>query len=92
MNKRHQELRDLIRKDKFMPEKVKVLSKSPLYGNSRALYRYKDLLAVIDFTKIADMLHLITHYGAVSVKKIEDAENEKQSKEIRRSNGKKIVH
>ena len=66
MNKQNQELQKSTRKDKFLTEKVEVLSKSPLYSSSTAFDRYKDLLNVINFTKIADMLHLITHYGAVS--------------------------
>lgn len=75
MNKQNQELRslDLIIQensqkvfDDFLSEKLLVLGESPLYSDSYAVDQYKDLLYEINFTKIADMLHLITHYGAVS--------------------------
>ena len=75
MNKRNQELRSLnliIQEndqkviDYFLSEKLVVLGESPLYSDSYAVDQYKDLLYEINFTKIADMLHLITHYGAVS--------------------------
>lgn len=75
MNKQNQELRslDLIIQendqkiiDSFLSEKLLVLGESPLYSDSYAVDQYKDLLYEINFTKIADMLHLITHYGAVS--------------------------
>lgn len=85
MNKQNQELQDLIdliERDEFMSDKVKVLGRSTLYGNSLALYRYKDLLDVINFSKIADTLHLITHYGAVSKKKMKDAENGNDLKKL----------
>lgn len=75
MNKQNQESRDFTRKDKFMLGKLAVLVKSPLYRNSLEIVRYQDLLNVIDFTKIADMLHLITHYGAVSLEQIRKIEN-----------------
>lgn len=75
MNKQNQELRSLSQivqensqeiLDDFLSKELEVLSESPLYSNSTAIDQYKDLLYMIDFTKIADMLHLITHYGAVS--------------------------
>lgn len=75
MNEQNQEWQSYIGKDKSLPEKFAVLSKSPLYGHCRAVDRYKDLLNVINFTKIADMLHLITHYGAVSAEQFKDFEN-----------------
>ena len=75
MNKQDQEWQVFVRKDKSLPEKFEVLSKSPLYGYCRAVDRYKDLLKVINFTKIADMLHLITHYGAVSAEQFKNFEN-----------------
>lgn len=75
MNKQDQEWQVFIRNDKSLPEKIKVLSRSPLYGHCRAVDRYKDLLKVINFTKIADMLHLITHYGAVSAEQFKNFED-----------------
>lgn len=64
-----------MEEDEFMPEKFEILSKSPLYKDSQSADHYKYLLKIIDFTKIADMLHLITHYGAVPLEKIEEAAN-----------------
>lgn len=83
MNKQNQELRSLSQivqensqkiLDDFLSKELEVLSESPLYSNSTAIDQYKDLLYMIDFTKIADMLHLITHYGAVSAEQIENFE------------------
>lgn len=75
MNKQNQELRSLNQIvqensqkvfDDFLSEELEVLGESPLYSDSYVVDQYKDLLYEINFTKIADMLHLITHYGAVS--------------------------
>ena len=44
-----------------------------------SLAQYFELCNVIDFTKIADALHLITHYGAVSVKRLDNASDEKEA-------------
>lgn len=56
-----------------MFETLKVLSESALYKNNRALDQYKELCNSINFTKVADMLYLITHYGVVSVDRIKKA-------------------
>lgn len=83
MNKRNQKLRSLSQivqensqeiLDGFLTTRLEVLSESPQYSNSTAIDQYKDLLYMIDFIKIADMLHLITHYGAVSAEQIENFE------------------
>lgn len=83
MNKQNQKLRSLSQivqensqkiLDDFLSKELEVLSESPLYSNSTAIDQYKDLLYMINFTKIADMLHLITHYGAVSVEQYRDFE------------------
>ena len=75
MNKQNQELRSLNQIvqensqkvfDDFLSEELEVLGESPLYSDSYVVDQYKDLLYEINFTKIADMLHLITHYGVVS--------------------------
>ena len=75
MNKQNQKLRSFSQivqensqeiLDDFLTTRLEVLSESPLYSNSTAIDQYKDLLYTLDFTKIADMLHLITHYGIVS--------------------------
>lgn len=90
MNKQNQELRSLsqivqenIAADELSSENLEVLSESPLYSNSYAVDQYKDLLKVIDFTKIADMLHLITHYGAVSAEQIRNFEKSSEVKCIK---------
>lgn len=93
MNEQRYELRTLdqiiqeksqnnMEEDEFMSEKFEILSKSPLYKNSYAADHYRYLLKIIDFSKIADMLHLITHYGAVSAKHIEDAANGNDSDKV----------
>lgn len=91
MNKQNQELRslDLIIQendqkiiDSFLSEKLVVLGESPLYSDSYAVDQYKDLLYEINFTKIADMLHLITHYGVVSNAQIEKAKRSTLRKKI----------
>lgn len=93
MNKRNQELRSLSQivqensqkiLDEFLSKELEVLSESPLYSNSTAIDQYKDLLYMLDFTKIADMLHLITHYGAVSVEQYRDFE---KSIEVKNTGG-----
>lgn len=60
--------------DIFLSRRLEVLGKNSMYSNSTAIDQYKDLLILIHFAKIADMLHLITHYGAVSAKQIKDFE------------------
>ena len=59
--------------NEYMLETFEILSNSAMYKNSKALDQYKDLFKVINFTKIADMLHLITHYGVVSIEEINAA-------------------
>lgn len=92
MNKQNQELRSLnliVQEnsqeilDDFLSKELEVLSESPLYSNSTAIDQYKDLLYMIDFTKIADMLHLITHYGAVSAEQMEKFEKSSEVKCIK---------
>lgn len=91
MNKQNQELRSLNQIvqensqkvfDDFLSEELVVLGESPLYSDSYAVDQYKDLLYEINFTKIADMLHLITHYGAVSNAQIEKAKRSASRKKI----------
>lgn len=83
MNKLNQNLRSLSQivqensqeiLDDFLTTRLEVLSESPLYSNSTTIDQYKDLLYMLDFTKIADMLYLITHYGAVSAEQYENFE------------------
>lgn len=84
MNKQNQELRSLsqiVRRDfqkvaednKSMLERFEELSNSPSCKYIYAVDRYKDLSKAINFTKIADMTYLVTHYGAVSEERIEES-------------------
>lgn len=59
--------------NEYMLETFDILSNSAMYKNSKAPDQYKDLFKVINFTKIADMLHLITHYGVVSIEEVNEA-------------------
>lgn len=86
MNKQNQELRafkqvfkedlrKIVREDDLTLDKLEVLSKSALYSNSTAVDRYKDLLEVINFTKLADIVYLIAYDKIVSAEQIEEAAN-----------------
>ena len=88
MNKQNQELRafkqvfkedlrKIVREDDLTLDKLEILSKSALYSNSNstAVDRYKDLLEVINFTKLADIVYLIAYDKIVSAEQIEDAAN-----------------
>lgn len=63
----------------YMFEVIKILRNSPMYSNNESLSKYIDLCRVINFTKIADMLHLITHYGAVSDRALEECTDAKEA-------------
>ena len=63
----------------YMFEVIEILRNSPMYSNNESLSKYIDLCRVIDFTKIADMLHLITHYGAVSDRALEECTDAKEA-------------
>jgi hypothetical protein len=56
---------------------LEVLARSAQYSASEAFHKYLGLCDVIDFTKIADMLYLITHYGAVSDLNLQEISDEK---------------
>lgn len=70
-----EDLQNIIREDDLTLDKLEVLSKSALYSNSTAVDQYKDLLEVINFTKLADIVYLITYYKIVSAEQIEEAAN-----------------
>ena len=56
-----------MRKENFqMFEVLEVMRQTPMYSNSESFDKYYELARVVNFTKIADMIHLITHYGAIS--------------------------
>ena len=60
-------------------ETISVISSLPTYSSDESLAQSFELCNVIDFTKIADALHLITHYGAVSAKRLDNASDEKEA-------------
>lgn len=59
-------------------ETIEVLRKTPMYSNNESLSQYYELCKVIDFTKMADALHLITHFGVVSQSALDVAIDEKE--------------
>ena len=63
----------------YMSETFDILRNNIMYKNSQAVDQYKELFKVINFTKIADMLYLVTHYGVVSNAMIEEAANKKNN-------------
>lgn len=67
-----------MRKENFqMFEVLEVMKQTPMYSNSASFEKYHELARVINFTKIADMIHLITHYGAISERMLESVQDEK---------------
>lgn len=91
MNKQNQEFRTLkdlihdnvIEGDEIMLDKLEALSKRLVsYRYSRTVDQYKDLLKVINFTKIVDMLHLITEYGIVLTEILEKAAKSRNKKKF----------
>lgn len=70
-----------------------VLRKTTSYRNSEEFEQYFDLCRVVDFTKIADVLHLITHFGVVSEEMMEQAKtpNEKQDLQQKRDQADKYL-
>lgn len=56
----------------FMPENFEIRSDRLRHVHRIEVDQYKPLFRVINFTKIADMTYLVTHYGAVSAEKIEE--------------------
>lgn len=70
-----------------MFEVLEVMKQTPMYSNSESFDKYYDLARVVDFTKIADMIHLITHYGAISDRMLESVQDEKLASSL---SGRKI--
>ena len=67
-----------MRKENFqMFEVLEVMRQTPMYSNSESFEKYHELARVVNFTKIADMIHLITHYGAISERMLESVQDEK---------------
>lgn len=67
----------ILKRNPRMFKTLEVLARSAQYSASEAFHKYIGLCDVIDFTKIADMLYLITHYGAVSDLNLQEISDEK---------------
>lgn len=77
-----------MRKENFqMFEVLEVMKQTPMYSNSESFEKYHELARVVNFTKIADMIHLITHYGAISDRMLESVQDEKLASSL---SGRKI--
>ena len=82
MNKQDQELQKTLEEYELMPENFEIRSDRLRCVHRIAVDQYKPLFRVINFTKIADMAYLVTHYGAVSAEKIEEAVKFKNDKRL----------
>lgn len=93
MNKQDQESRSLeaishedsqktLEEYEFMPENFKILSDRLKRKRRIEVDQYKSLFRVIDFTKIADMIQLITEYGVVSTELLAKASKSKNKKKF----------
>jgi len=71
------EANHILKRNPRMFKTLEVLARSAQYSASEAFHKYLGLCDVIDFTKIADMLYLITHYGAVSDLNLQEISDEK---------------
>lgn len=71
------EANHILKRNLRMFKTLEVLARSAQYSASEAFHKYIGLCDVIDFTKIADMLYLITHYGAVSDLNLQEISDEK---------------
>lgn len=71
------EANHILKRNRRMFKTLEVLARSAQYSASEAFHKYIGLCDVIDFTKIADMLYLITHYGAVSDLNLQEISDEK---------------
>lgn len=69
---------DMAKNQPFF-ETIDALRHTPMYSDSEELSQYFELCKVIDFTKMADSLHLITHFGVVSQSALDSASDEKEA-------------
>lgn len=67
-----EDLQTILKEDDLAFDKFEVLSKS-MYRHTKCIDQYKDLLDVINFTKLADIVYLIASYKIVSAEQIEEA-------------------
>ena len=68
---------DMRKENLQMFEVLEVMRQTPMYSNSESVDKYRELARVVNFTKIADMIHLITHYGVISERMLESVQDEK---------------
>lgn len=73
----NKEANRIFERNPRMFKTLEVLSRSAQYSTSEAFHKYLSLCDVVDFTKIADMIHLITHYGAISDLNLQEISDEK---------------
>lgn len=66
-------------KNQPLLDTIEALRNTPMYSDSEEFSQYYELCKVIDFTKIADALHLITHFGVVSQSAMDSATDEKEA-------------
>jgi len=75
-NERGAELVELNRQPQF--ETIELMRSLPTYSSDESLSQYFELYKTIDFAKLSDALHLVTHYGVVSQNRLNNASSEKE--------------
>lgn len=75
-NERGAELIELNRQHQF--ETIDLMRSLPTYSSDESLSQYFELYKTIDFAKLADALHLVTHYGVVSQNRLNNSLSEKE--------------
>lgn len=75
-NERGAELVELNRQPQF--ETIELMRSLPTYSSDESLPQYFELYKTIDFAKLSDALHLVTHYGVVSQNRLNNASSEKE--------------
>lgn len=78
----HADSQKALEECKFVPENFKILSDHLRRKRRIDVDQYKPLFKVIDFTKIADMIQLITDYGVVSTEQLAKASKSKNKKKF----------
>lgn len=76
-NERGAELVEIDKNLQF--ETIELMRSLPTYSNDESLSQYFELYKTIDFAKLADALHLVTHYGAVSQNRLNNVSSEKEA-------------
>lgn len=79
-NERGAELVELNRQPQF--ETIELMRSLPTYSSDESLSQYFELYKTIDFAKMSDALHLVTHYGAVSQNRLNNASSEKEAGQL----------